>query len=167
MIVNLDIRRLKTLDDVRAFLADSSPFEFTPIDRAEAYRWIEATLRQLRYATLVKADKGAVRHYVGKVTGFSRAQVARLISQFLEVGKIRDQRGAGRPPRTEFVRSARAPRRGFFFGARRVSSRQFQERLSTVMAVRVRSRQMRSLVPPGGLALRTHRLSSGVPPPCV
>ena len=64
--MNLD-RRLKTLDDVRAFLAGSSQFEFTPTDRAEAYRWIEATLRQLRYATLGKADKGAVRHYVGKV----------------------------------------------------------------------------------------------------
>ena len=56
MIVNLDTPRLKTLDDVRAFLAGSSPFEFTLTDRADAYRWIEATLRQLRYATLGKAD---------------------------------------------------------------------------------------------------------------
>jgi len=101
MIVNLDTRRLKTLDDVRAFLAGSSPFQFTLTDRAAAYHWIEGTLRQLRYATLGKADKGTVRTYLEKVTGFSRAQVTRLITQFVKEGKIRDRRGV---PAKPFVR---------------------------------------------------------------
>ena len=101
MIVNLDTRRLKTLDDVRAFLAGSSPFQFALSDRADAYRWIEGTLRQLRYTTLGKADKGIVRAYLEKVTGFSRAQVTRLIAQFVKEGKIRDRRGA---PAKPFVR---------------------------------------------------------------
>jgi hypothetical protein len=79
MIVNLDTRRLKTLDDIRAFLAGSGQFELAITDRAEAYRWIEESLRQLRYATLGKADKGTIRTYLEKVTGFSRAQVTRLI----------------------------------------------------------------------------------------
>jgi len=98
MIVNLDTRRLKTLDDIRAFLAGSVQFELTITDRAEAYRWIEESLRQLRYATLGKADKGTVRAYLEKVTGFSRAQVTRLIGQFLECGRIRDRRGAPAKP---------------------------------------------------------------------
>jgi transposase InsO family protein len=98
MIVNLDTRRLKTLDEVRAFLAGSSQFEFTLTDRTEAYRWIEATLRQLGYANLGKADKGTLRAYLEKVTSFSRAQVTRLIGQFLEAGKIRDRRGAPARP---------------------------------------------------------------------
>ena len=94
MIVNLDTRRLKTLDEVRAFIAGSSQFEFTLTDRTEAYQWIGATLRQLQYSTLGKAGKGTVRAYLAKVTRFSRAQVTRLIGQFLEVGKIQDRRGA-------------------------------------------------------------------------
>lgn len=101
MIVNLDTRRLKTLDDVRAFLAGSSPFQFTLADRTAAYRWIEDTLRQLRYPTLNKADKGVLRTYLEKVTGFSRAQITRLITQFVNDGKIRDRRGA---PAKPFVR---------------------------------------------------------------
>lgn len=98
MIVNLDTQRLKTLDDVRAFLAGSIQFDFALTDRAEAYRWIEDTLRRLRYVTLGKADKGTIRTYLGKVTGFSRAQVTRLIGRFLEDGKIRDRRSAPAKP---------------------------------------------------------------------
>lgn len=101
MIVNLDTRHLKTLDDVRAFLAGSSPFQFTLADRTAAYRWIEDTLRQLRYPTLDKRDKGVLRTYLEKVTGFSRAQITRLITQFVNDGKIRDRRGT---PAKPFVR---------------------------------------------------------------
>ncbi len=101
MIVNLDTRRLKTLDDIRAFLAGSLQFDLSITDRTAAYRWIEDTLRRLRYATLGKADKGTVRAFLEKVTGLSRAQVTRLIGQFLESGKIRDRRG---PPAKPFLR---------------------------------------------------------------
>lgn len=68
MIVNLDTRRLKTLDDIRAFLAGSLQFDLSIADRTAAYRWIEDTLRRLRYATLGKADKGTVRAFLEKVT---------------------------------------------------------------------------------------------------
>lgn len=100
MIVNLDTRRLKSLDDIRAFLGGSTQFDLSISDRTAAYRWIEDTLRQLRYATLGKADKGIVRTYLEKVTGLSRAQVTRLIGQFLQSGKVRDRRG---PPARPFL----------------------------------------------------------------
>lgn len=98
MIVHLDTRRLQTLAEVRAFLAGSSQFQFTLTDRADAYRWLEDTLRQLRYPALGKVDKGTVRAYLEKVTGFSRAQITRLIGQFSRGGKIRDRRGAPAKP---------------------------------------------------------------------
>lgn len=101
MIVNLDTRRLKTLEDIRAFLGGSTQFDLSIADRAAAYRWLEDTLRQLRYATLCKVDKGTVRAYLEKVTGLSRAQVTRLIGQFLRSGKLRDRRG---PPARPFLR---------------------------------------------------------------
>ncbi len=93
MIVKLHSQRLQTLDEVRAFLAGVGPLDFKVPARDEAYGWIETTLRQLGYKRLGKADKGLVRDYLIKVSGFSRAQVTRLIQQFRQTGRIRDHRG--------------------------------------------------------------------------
>lgn len=102
--MNLDTQRLKTLDEVRAFLAGSGQFDFNLMAREDAYAWIETTLRQLGYLRLNKADKGVVKAYVEKVTGFSRAQVTRLIAQYRRHTRIRDQRG---PPAKPFERRYR------------------------------------------------------------
>jgi len=98
MIVNLDTHRLKTLDEVRAFLAGSTQFQFTLTSREDAYAWVEATLQQLGYRRLGKADKGTLKAYLEKVSGFSRAQLTRLIRQYRNDGKIRDRRGAPAQP---------------------------------------------------------------------
>lgn len=98
MIVNLDTHRVKTLDDVRTFVSSSQAIEFTLADRDAAYPWIEATLSQLVYQSLGKADKGLVKAYLEKVTGFSRAQITRLIRQYAQTGRIRDRRGAPAKP---------------------------------------------------------------------
>jgi transposase InsO family protein len=101
MIVNIDTHRVKTLDDVEVFLASSSAFQFTLADREAAYPWIEATLTQLGYKKLGKVEKGLIKTYVEKVTGLSRAQVTRLITQYRKTGRIRDRRG---PPAKPFQR---------------------------------------------------------------
>lgn len=101
MIVKLHSQRLQTLDEVRDFLAGCSPLDFQVPSRNEAYHWIEHTLRQLGYLRLGKADKGLVRDYLIKVTGFSRAQITRLIQQFRRTGRIRDHRGT---PANAFTR---------------------------------------------------------------
>ncbi len=57
-----------------------------------------------RYVRLSKPDKGLVRRFLVKVTGFSRAQVARLISQYRETGRIKDRRrGPKRPFRWRYT----------------------------------------------------------------
>ena len=75
MIVNLDTHRVKTLDDVWVFVASSKSFHFTVAEREAAYPWIEATLRQLGYKTLGKTDKGLVKAYLEKATGFTRCRI--------------------------------------------------------------------------------------------
>ena len=54
---------------------------------------------RFRYPSLGKADKGVVRAYLAKATGFSRSQLARLIRQYRQTGTIRDRRrdGPARP----------------------------------------------------------------------
>ena len=48
-----------------------------------------------------RADKGLLRRYLLKVSGLSRAQAARCITQFTDGGGIKDRR---RPPAVPFVR---------------------------------------------------------------
>ena len=93
MILKLHSNRLQTVAEIRAFLDGTATFDFEPQSRQAAYQWAEASLRQLRYTTLGKADKGLVKRYLQKVTNLSRAQVTRLIRQYRETGKIKDHRG--------------------------------------------------------------------------
>ena len=102
MIVKLHTHRLQSLEEVRAFLDGSTSLDFDVPQRADAYRWIEQSLHQLRYRSLGRADKGLVRAYLLKISGFSRAQLTRLISQFCAQGHVRDRRA--RAPRNAFRR---------------------------------------------------------------
>ena len=86
---------------VRAFVSGNEPISFTLEDRHAAYGWITDTLRQFGYARCKRVDKGVLRRYLLKVTGLSRAQVARCIAQFTDGGAIRDRR---RAPAVPFVR---------------------------------------------------------------
>jgi hypothetical protein len=101
MIVTLHTQRLHTLAQVRAFVAGSEPLSFTLTDRQAAYGWMADTLRQFGYTGCKRADKGLLRQYLLKVSGFSRAQVARCITQFTGGGNIQDRR---RAPTVPFAR---------------------------------------------------------------
>jgi transposase InsO family protein len=101
MIVTLHTQGLQTLAQVRAFVSGNEPISFTLEDRHAAYGWITDTLRQFGYARCKRVDKGVLRRYLLKVTGLSRAQVARCIAQFTDGGAIRDRR---RAPAVPFVR---------------------------------------------------------------
>ena len=101
MIVTLCTERIRTLDHIRAFLEGSEAADITPHDREAAYAFIERTLVRFRYHFgLPRAGKGLVRKYLAKVTGYSDAQLTRLIAQQRRTGHIRDHRL--RPPSRPF-----------------------------------------------------------------
>jgi len=62
--VTLKTANVPTLDDIRAFLEGSQPFELEIPEREEAYAFIADTLRGLRYSQLKRPDKGIVRRYL-------------------------------------------------------------------------------------------------------
>ena len=99
--MTLHTQGLQTLAQVRAFVSGSKPVSFTLEDRHAAYGWITDTLRQFGYGRCKRTDKGVLRQYLLKVTGLSRAQVARCITQFTGSGCIKDRR---RAPAVPFVR---------------------------------------------------------------
>ena len=102
MIVTLQTQRVQTLEQVRRVAEGTEPVDFAPADRASAYDFIGRTLVQFEYWALDKADKGALKAYLGKMTGLSRAQLTRLMAQHRSTGRIRDRRGGG--PSRPFVR---------------------------------------------------------------
>ncbi len=97
--MSLHTHRLQTLDQIREFLSSSGEASFRHTDRSSAYAFCRRTLGRFRYSSLGRRDKGTVRAYLAKVTGLSRAQVQRLIRQYLETGRIVDRRG---PPKNAF-----------------------------------------------------------------
>ena len=102
MIVTLQTQRVQTLEQVRRVAEGTEPVDFAPADRASAYDFIRRTLVQFEYSALGKANKGALKAYLGKMTGLSRAQLTRLMAQHRSTGRIRDRRGGG--PSRPFVR---------------------------------------------------------------
>lgn len=101
MILRLDIERLRTLDEVRDFMAGSEPVDFRFVERIHAYDFVRQVLVRSRYLRLRRSDKGLVRRFLVKVTGLSRAQVTRLITQYRETGRVEDRR---RGPKRPFPR---------------------------------------------------------------
>ena len=101
MIVTLQTQGLKTLEQVEAFVSSNEAITFTLTDRVAAYGWMTNALKQFHYARCTRTDKGVLRQYLGKVTGLSRAQVARCIKQFTDDGTIKDRR---RAPAMPFVK---------------------------------------------------------------
>ena len=74
----------RSLEQIRAFLEASDGVGFEAADRREVYGWINRTLREQDYQRLARSSKGLVRKYLAKMTGWSRAQLTRLISRYLE-----------------------------------------------------------------------------------
>lgn len=104
MILKLNTLRVRTLQDLRDFTAGNDSFDLEPVSRDDAYHFIEATYRQFDYPHLGKADKGALKAYLGKATGLSRAQLTRLIAQCRKTGEVRDRRGTpGKPYRRHYT----------------------------------------------------------------
>lgn len=98
--MTLNTGSLRTLEEVRAFLEGTAGVGFEAPAEAARYDWIAATLRQFSYARLKRRDKALVRQFVRKVSGYSRAQLNRLIAQWEARGSLSDQRG---PPAKPFA----------------------------------------------------------------
>lgn len=85
---------LHTIKQIEAFLTGTATVKFRFENTAAGYAWIQATLARFGYVTLRRPDKGILRRYLQAVTGYSRAQVTRLIREFQKTGRVRRHAGA-------------------------------------------------------------------------
>jgi len=81
-------KNLVTLQQLEAFTHASRHVVFTGASRKEKYQWIDDLLVRFFYFTLRKRDKIIVRRYLMKVTGYSDAQVTRLIRKKKKIKHI-------------------------------------------------------------------------------
>jgi transposase InsO family protein len=81
--------KLETIEQVKRFLEGSEKTDFKGITAEERYHWIEEVLARFRYVKINKTEKGVIKKYIEKVSGYSRSQVARLIRSYIQRGQLR------------------------------------------------------------------------------
>ena len=106
MVINMNEAQVRTAEQMREVLSGTQAPQFTASgDDAGRYGWIGAVLRRIGYRQLPRASRGVVLAYLQRLSGYSRAQVTRLVSRWI----------ARRP----LVKQYRAPQHAF---ARRYTS---------------------------------------------
>lgn len=87
-----------TLEQMKALVESSRAVRFSIEGREALYQLLVNVLRKHRYGKLDREQRGIVRGFLMKVTGRSRAQITRLISQWMQVRTIK----ANPPARRRF-----------------------------------------------------------------
>ena len=100
--MNLSLDKIRTVDQMRAFVEGAALAEIAPLDGDGTYALGANALERVLYPRLGKADKGVVKRFLETATGLSRAKVTRLIARHRLTGTIRDRRA--KPPARPFRR---------------------------------------------------------------
>lgn len=69
------------------FLNGVPDITFSGTSKKEKYAWVKEILNRFNFRHLKKGERGTVREYIQKVTGYSNAQTGRLILKYL-AGKL-------------------------------------------------------------------------------
>jgi len=75
MIINMNDSSINRIEGIENFLNASDEISFNKESTKLAYTWVENTLVKFRYMHITKPEKGLVKKYIEKLTGYSRAQV--------------------------------------------------------------------------------------------
>ena len=86
MNIIMNIKQIKTLDQIEDFLISIGSVEISAASKDEAYEWIAHVLKHFRYRSLRRPDKALIQRFLMRVTGYSRQQLTRLIKRFFSTG---------------------------------------------------------------------------------
>jgi transposase InsO family protein len=85
MVIDMDETGLQTVSQLQAFLAGTLEVRFCVPDSDDArYAHIVSVAQRLGYARLNRPDKGVVLRYLLATSGYSRAQLNRLLARVLD-----------------------------------------------------------------------------------
>jgi hypothetical protein len=78
----MNSENLTTVESLDQFLQGNQAIAFSVLgDKTERYQFTQKILMKFTYQTCSKKDKGLIRRFLMKMTGYSRQQVTRLIGQ--------------------------------------------------------------------------------------
>src|ERR1051326_528826 len=80
MKITMENVRLVHCSEIQEFLQGTIHVDFSLQTKKEKYQFIKKTFDELKYTTLLKKEKGLVRRYIRKVTGYSSAQITRVLA---------------------------------------------------------------------------------------
>lgn len=83
MVIDMNEAQVRTLEQVRQVLAGTQALEFqATADDAGRYAWVETVLRRFEYSRLPRGERGTLLVYLQRLSGYSRAQITRLVSRW-------------------------------------------------------------------------------------
>jgi len=81
MVIDMNEAQVRTLEQVRQVVAGTQALEFRRAQDDEArYGWLGSVLQRFGYRSLKRADRGLLLVYLQRLSGYSRAQVKRLVA---------------------------------------------------------------------------------------
>ena len=85
----MNLEALDTLEQVEAFLEGTQSVAFAVASsKRERYQWLQKTLVKWHYHSRNRRERGALLRLMERVSGYSRAQLKRLVKQQRETGKV-------------------------------------------------------------------------------
>ena len=84
MVIDMNEAQVRSVEQMRQVLQGTQALQFRAAQDDEGrYEWIDAVLRRLGYRQLKRGDRGVVLAYLRRLSGYSRAQVTRLVSRWV------------------------------------------------------------------------------------
>jgi len=78
----MNIENLNTIESLDDFLQGSQIIAYSVLgDKTERYQFINKTLVKFSYITCSKRDKGVIKRFILKISGYSRPQLTRPPNQ--------------------------------------------------------------------------------------
>jgi hypothetical protein len=83
MVINMDESQLRTIEQIEQFLSASAEIAFTAHSGdLERYAHISRVLKRFDYPRRSKHDRGVLLRYLQHTSGYSRAQLTRLVTRW-------------------------------------------------------------------------------------
>jgi transposase InsO family protein len=102
MVIDMNVSKLETIEQIREFLQATADVAFSnPTDEATRHSFVETVLRRYRYFHLSKGPRGVLFAYMQRLSGYSRAHLSRLFAQYRNREPLKPRT---RVSRTSFAR---------------------------------------------------------------
>lgn len=88
MTITMNDSHVTSMAQLEAFGKVAQGIEFAGAARGETYAWIEAALNRFGYFSKRRREKTIIKQYLQRMTGYSRAQLTRLIQKKRRTGRI-------------------------------------------------------------------------------